>query len=674
MKSNYPALSSLVVGIDNPDILILQPILQSLNIGLHRVANSNEALISIRDFQPNFIIINNQLTDSKATDFCHLLKKNISTASIPVFIIFDTDKDTDRTNIYRAGATDYLQKPFIAQEIANRLNTQLKTGELNKLRNSLKLSEEKFKKAFSTSPDCVNMNNLADGTYVSLNKGFIQTFGYTEAETIGKTSIEMNIWHDLNDRVRWSEILKKNGEVKSFETKFRIKSGQIINAVVSASIIDFNGVPHVLSITRDITERKKMEEAIINQAERLNNMHQADVEILKGKKSVKAIIEKIMTDTAKLLGFDQAVAEQFNTESNTKEILVYINIKKTKDKSSIQTLPDSSEILTDNKMIVIEDTSRYFDQQVKKHIPNDEDIQSLVLNTLISGEKKIGTIGLYWSSKKKFSGTELDIIGEIADQITLVIEQNRLRRETQKYALELEHLVQKRTEQLEEANKELEAFSYSVSHDLRAPLRHINGYVDILINKFDDNLPDKAKHYLSTIANSSKQMGDLIDDLLQFSRTGRQDLLQSKIDMNIMVNEIVHAFKNETSHRKIRWQIDTLPLIHGDANMLKLVWQNLISNAVKFTKYKEEAIIKIGCKTNENEHIFYVSDNGSGFDMQYAHKLFGVFQRLHYADEFEGTGIGLANVRRIILKHGGRTWAEAELNKGATFYFTITTK
>src|ERR1035437_9988377 len=229
----------------------------------------------------------------------------------------------------------------------------------------------------------------------------------------------------------------------------------------------------------------------------------------------------------------------------------------------------------------------------------------------------------------------------------------------------------KRAAELIIANKELESFSYSVSHDLSAPLRHINGYAELLLSHFYDSLPDKARHYLDNIADSASQMATLIDDLLQFSRTGRQEMRLANLDMNIIVQEVLAPIKQDNSERNIEWHIATLPHVYGDQAMLRLVWTNLLSNAVKFTRTKEKTIIGINVIDENDAFIFSIRDNGVGFDMQYAQKLFGVFQHLHPTDEFEGTGIGLANVHRIILRHGGRTYAEAEPDKGATFYFSL---
>lgn len=236
---------------------------------------------------------------------------------------------------------------------------------------------------------------------------------------------------------------------------------------------------------------------------------------------------------------------------------------------------------------------------------------------------------------------------------------------------ELEQRVVERTAQLKAANQELDAFCHTVSHDLMAPLRHLDGYVDLLVSRCRDGLSAKGLHYVDTIAATARQMGTLINDLLRFSRTGQAEMRHETIDMNACLQDALNPFQAGIPATAIEWVVGNLPPIRGDRAMIKQVWTNLISNAVKFTGTRSAARIEIGAREEDSEFVFMVTDNGVGFDMQYAGKLFGVFQRLHDAKDFEGTGIGLASVHRIIARHGGHVWAEAELNKGATFYFTL---
>ena len=227
-------------------------------------------------------------------------------------------------------------------------------------------------------------------------------------------------------------------------------------------------------------------------------------------------------------------------------------------------------------------------------------------------------------------------------------------------------------DQLETANKELEAFSYSVSHDLRAPVRHIHGYAELLQKSASSALDEKSRHYLTTILDSGKQMATLIDELLSFSRMGQAEMRKINVSLDELFKEALKTLAPEMNGRSIVWKIDRLPQLYGDPTMLRLVLTNLVSNALKFTHKREDAKIEVGSMNSEQDHIvIFIRDNGVGFDMRYADKLFGIFQRLHREEEFEGTGIGLANVRRIIHRHGGRTWAEGSLNGGATFYFLL---
>jgi signal transduction histidine kinase len=236
----------------------------------------------------------------------------------------------------------------------------------------------------------------------------------------------------------------------------------------------------------------------------------------------------------------------------------------------------------------------------------------------------------------------------------------------------LEQRVLDRTAQLEAANKELEAFSYSVSHDLRAPLRHIDGFSKILVEDYSARMDPDALHCVNRIQNAIRSMGLLVDDLLNLSRVSRKDVVPQSVSLGAVVKSALVDMEPDLEDRQIDWRIGPLPVVQGDSALLKQVFINLLSNAAKFTRQKNPAIIEIREQTIDGDSVFMVRDNGVGFDMKYADKLFGVFQRLHTSDAFEGTGVGLATVQRIIHKHGGRVWAESEPDRGATFYFTLT--
>jgi PAS domain S-box-containing protein len=250
-----------------------------------------------------------------------------------------------------------------------------------------------------------------------------------------------------------------------------------------------------------------------------------------------------------------------------------------------------------------------------------------------------------------------------------VTEQKEKEREIQR----LNAALGKRAVELEAANKELESFSYSVSHDLRTPLRHIKGYVELLIEDTGGTLTPEAKRHLKIISEASSEMDQLIDDLLAFSRMGRAEMRESSVELDTLVREAIRGLEMATRDRNIAWSIPPLPAVTGDRAMLRQVFANLLGNAVKYSRPRDPAKIEMGCAGEEDGRIvLFVRDNGVGFEMKYADKLFGAFQRLHRADQFEGNGIGLASVQRIITRHGGRVWAEATLNQGATFYLTLT--
>lgn len=269
-----------------------------------------------------------------------------------------------------------------------------------------------------------------------------------------------------------------------------------------------------------------------------------------------------------------------------------------------------------------------------------------------------------WLSWKSIPAEKESLMYAVARDIT-----GHIHKEEEMQALN--EALRRRSAELEASNKELEAFTYSVSHDLRAPLRHIDGFSRLLMETHGSELSEEALDYITTIRDSTREMSQLVDDLLNLARIGRRELSLQVAGLTTLVDAVASNLKAANPGRAIEWKVGPLPFVECDPSLMKQVFLNLLSNAVKFTRHRQPAVIEVGSFEQDNQPVVYVCDNGAGFDMKYSDKLFGVFQRLHRQEDFEGTGIGLAIVARVIQKHGGNVWAEGELNKGAAFYFTV---
>ena len=467
-----------------------------------------------------------------------------------------------------------------------------------------------------------------NGRIHSVNPAFTALTGYTAQEVVGRNPrfLKSGKQDEAVYRNLWQTI--SSGRVWSGELTNRRKDGSLyIEEMTITPLRNADGaIARYIAIKQDISERKQAEAEAAQLA--------AIVEY-----SSDAIISKDLEGT--ILTWNAAAGRLFGYEAE--------------------------EVIGQNIALLIPENYRAEEIAILEKVRKGRGVQHYEAVRF----KKDGTplaVSLTISPVRDAAGKIVGTSKIVRD----ISERKRAEEEILNLNAELEQRVHDRTAQLEAANRELEAFSYSVSHDLRAPLRHIGGFADLLVRAAGPGLPDKSRHYLEQILDATRQMGCLIDDLLLFSRMGRAEMRLQPVDLGQLVQEAKKQFEPESKGRDIRWKHGALLEVQADKALLRQVMLNLLSNAVKYTRPRNPAEIEIGCDGGSPEEtVVFVRDNGVGFNMEYAPKLFGVFQRLHLDEEFEGTGIGLASVRRIIARHGGRTWAEGKVNAGATFYFSL---
>jgi len=605
----------LIVDDNNANIFALEQILEKPNHNILKATDGKQALKLILDNPIDLIMLDVNMPGMDGFEVAKVLKTNKRTKDIPI-IFASAEKIGNEFAIkgYEEGAVDYLTKPLDPEITLAKVSVLLK---LQKQKNELIEKNqilERYALLINNSADIITIIDSVSLVFVEVNNAVSKIMGYTVDE-IKNTTLTDYLAEESKDIIKRYQTSEK--ETLSFETKVFCRDKKL--KWLNWNVVFKNGL--WFSNARDITNEKQVEE--------IKNYLSAIV-----KQSNDAIY--LFNEEGKIISWNSGAQKVYGySEEEAMQMTLW------------DLIPD--HILHHEK------------EHIKKIFAGDK--IHFVETKRITKNKNIIDV-LFSASVITVNNSEVHSAAITERDITI---QKILDEEVK----QLNKDLKKNVEKLEIANKELEAFSYSVSHDLRAPLRHIAGFAQLLQMNLKENLDDKTNHCINVINDSANQMGELIDDLLSFSRIGRASLNKTMISFNNIISEILNIEKDEISQRTINVNIQKLPIVKVDINLFRLVWSNLISNAIKYTRKTSTPVIDIGYEKKNGDYLFYVRDNGAGFDMDYYDKLFGVFQRLHSQSDFEGNGIGLANVKRIINKHEGKIWATGKINDGATFYFTI---
>ena len=509
--------------------------------------------------------------------------------------------------------------------------------------------------------------------FLYANPAAAQILGFSDPdELLGLHSVDAIVAPPERNRLEGyrRSRLQSGDAPQSYQSRFLRKDGATIWVEVCVGLVEWDSKPAIQTSFIDISQRKTAEEALHQLA--------SGVSSATGNEFFRALVSYLVD----ILKADYAfVGRLKENDPDTIRTVAFCDHGRIAGNFEYSLSGSPCETVVGRNVCV-------YPSGVCLEFPRDRPLVEKGIECYIgtplfdSRGAPLGLISVMYAEPQSDTSMRANLVQIFADRAAAEIDRLReeearhdAEAELRKLNEELEERVAQRTAELEISNRELESFSYSVSHDLRAPLRHVAGYVQLLEKTARDRLSDQDRRYLDTIAQSSQRMGDLIDHLLEFSRIGRAEIRSAAVDLEELLDDVLAELAPELNGRSVEWRREPLPVVSGDRKMLRLVLANLVANAIKFTRPRDPARISITSEPGENgETVIIVRDNGVGFNMKYADKLFGVFERLHAASEFEGSGIGLANVRRIVHRHGGRTWAHSRAEGGASFYVSLPVK
>jgi|GEM_PF-2016946 len=526
------------------------------------------------------------------------------------------------------------------REVGRRLTECL--DKLISYRN-LQMSEKRFRARFEKAFDGLFVST-PEGRFADINRKGVELLGYSSKEDVLTLDISRDIYIDPLERKRFLAEVNEQGSGEK-EIMVRKKNGEriIILVTLSAEKDETGSITAYNGTVRDITRQRQTEKELTKYREHLEELIKERTAQLKVSENM---YRSLFTNMTVSFILSEIICDEKGEPIDLK--LIEVN-------------PAFERLMGLRK-------DELTGRRVTEMLPHFTPLIRFYSPVVYSGQP------VHFETHSTLTERDYEVYSYMPAprQCAVMITDITERIESEEHIRELNTALQNRALALEAANEELDAFAYSVSHDLRAPLRQIEGFIDLLSKRNKAFTDSKSTHYIEVISESAKRMGTMIDDLLSFSRMSCQEMNSNEVDLDCLLREVLKNMEYDTEGRNIKWSIAHLPVITGDRSMLRIVLINLISNALKFTKTRTQAEIEIGfTHVDDEELVFFVRDNGVGFDMDYADSLFGVFQRLHRKEDFDGTGIGLANTRSIIKRHGGRTWAESEVDCGATFYFSL---
>jgi len=668
---------------DSPDNLFsVRTVLEPLGEELILANSGKEALGFCLDHDFAVILLDVRMPEMEGFETAESIRACHRSKDTPLLFLTGCRGDERLFPGHDLSPVDYLFRPVVPEILQSKVRALVElsrsAGLLRRQAETLAKAEQGFRSALEAAPDAMIVTRQ-DGTIVMADSRTAALFGFSGRERAAETAV--------NGAGRTPDSTARLRGVPSSGSDFPIET--------TSSPLYADDDVLVTSAIRDVSERVRAEESI----QRLNadlerRVEERTAELVRSNDALRRSEDqlRLALDAAKRA--EQEV-RQLNRglEERIRDCTVLLETANRELEAFADSAGRLASIVESSEDAIVGETlegiitswnagaERIFgytkDEAIGHSVtilapPEGHDEVSQILDRIRRGER----VRHFEATRRRKDGQRMvlsETISPIQDAAGRIAAVSMIARDiTERQASEME--IRQFNEALQQKahtlGEDIEGFSYSVSHDLRAPLRYMDGFLELLKNHIGGGLDEKGRHYLDTAIESAREMGVLIDDLLRFSRTGRGDMRVTKVNLANLVKQVQQELATDFRGRKVVWTVEPLPEVAGDPALLRQVLVNLLGNAIKYTQPRAEAAIAIGCREEGGEWVFFVRDNGVGFDMRYGHKLFGVFQRLH-GDEFEGTGIGLAIVRRVIARHGGRTWAEGVVDQGATFYFSL---